>query len=82
MTRTLDRRPVVRLWKRWLYLIAGLAAAFVAVSSIAQAIREGSWDPIISVGWIPAVIIAVGPGAYRRCLPGRRGPVGEPSQRR
>ena len=57
---------------RWVYIIAGIAAAFVAVSSIVQAIRLGSWTPIISVGWIPAVIVATWPGARRRCLPGRR----------
>jgi hypothetical protein len=59
---------------RWLYLIAGLAAAFVAVSSIVQAARRGSWDPIVSVGWIPAVIVATLPGGRRRCLPRRRSP--------
>lgn len=59
---------------RWLYLIAGLAAAFVAVSSIVQAARQGSWDPIVSVGWIPAVIVATLSGGRRRCLPRRRSP--------
>jgi hypothetical protein len=63
-------------WTRWLYLIAGLAAVLVAVSSIVQAIRQGSWAPIISVGWIPAVVVATWPGTYRRCLPGRRSPAG------
>ena len=57
----------------WLYLIAALAAAFVAVSSIAAAIRQGGWGPIESVGWIPAVIVASWPGASRRCLARRRG---------
>jgi hypothetical protein len=45
----------------------------VAVSSIAAAIRQGSWGPIESVGWIPAVIVASWPGASRRCLARRRG---------
>jgi hypothetical protein len=54
--------------KRWLYLIAGLAAAFVAVSSVVQAVRQGSWGPVISVGWLPAVVVAAWPGTYRRCL--------------
>lgn len=62
------------LSKRWLYVVALLAAAFVAVSSAAQAIREGSWVPILSVGWIPAVIVATWPGLHRRCLPRRRRP--------
>ena len=46
-------------WTRWLHLIAGLAAAFVAVSSVTLAIRQGSWAPIVTVGWLPAVIVAV-----------------------
>jgi hypothetical protein len=76
MTRTLDRRSLpMRDWKRWLpAIIAGLAAAFVAIAAAAQAIREGSWGPILSVGWIPAVVVAVWPGSYRRCLPRRRTP--------
>jgi hypothetical protein len=45
----------------------------VAVSSIVQSIRQGSWTPVESVGWLPAVIVAVWPGTYRhRCLPRRR----------
>jgi hypothetical protein len=62
--------------KRWLYLIAGLAVAFVAVSSVVQAVLQGSWGPIISVGWIPAVVVATWPGTYRRCLPRRNGQAG------
>jgi hypothetical protein len=60
---------------RWLlYLVSGLVAAFVAVSCVVQAVRQRSWDPVVSVGWIPAVIIASWPGARRRCLPRRRNP--------
>ena len=59
-------------WARWGYGLAGLVVAFVAVSSIVQAIRLGSWTPVISVGWLPAVIVAVWPGAYRRRLSPRR----------
>jgi hypothetical protein len=67
----------VRLWKRWLYLIAALAAVFVAVASAAQAIRQGSWAPLASVAWLPAVIAAAWPGSgRRRCLPRRRHPAG------
>ena len=62
----------MRSWTRWLYLIAGLVAVFVAVSSIVQAIRLGSWTPVIAVGWLPAVVVAVWPGARRRCLSPRR----------
>jgi roadblock/LC7 domain-containing protein len=67
---------------RWLYVIAGIAAAFVVVSSIVQAVRQGSWTPVVSVAWLPAVVVAVWPGTYRRCRPGRRRPVGEPAPRR
>jgi hypothetical protein len=64
----------MRTRTRWLLLIAALAAvAFVAVSSVAASIRQGSWGPIESVGWIPAVIVATWPGASRRCLARRRG---------
>ncbi|HEY6278074.1 MAG TPA: hypothetical protein VIX86_17275 [Streptosporangiaceae bacterium] len=55
-----------------LYLVSGLAVALVAVASIAQAVRQGSWAPIIEVGWLPAVIIAIWPGTRRRCVPRRR----------
>jgi hypothetical protein len=63
-------------YKRWFYLFAALVAAFVAVSSIVVAVRTGSWGPIVSVGWLPAVIVASWPGAGRRCLRGRGGPIG------
>jgi hypothetical protein len=61
---------------RWLYMVAGLAAAFVAVSAVVQAVRQGSWEPVVSAGWIPAVIVATWPGARWRCLPRRRTPIG------
>ena len=66
----------MRRTTRPLYLVAGLAAAFVVVSSVVLAIRQGSRGPIIAVGWIPAVIVAaVWPVTYRRRrLPRRRGP--------
>ena len=66
----------MKLWKRWLPIVAGLAALFVAAAAIAQSIRQGSWAPILSVGWLPAVIVACWPGSYRRCLPRRRTPAG------
>jgi hypothetical protein len=64
---------VVKARTRWLYLIAVLAAGFVAASVIAAAIRQDSWGPVASVGWMPAVILATWPGASRRCLGRRRG---------
>ena len=63
----------MRSLNNWIALIAGLAALFVAGSAIALAARQGSWAPIISVGWIPAVIVATWHGTYRRCLPRWRG---------
>ena len=66
----------MRSCTRWSYLIGGLAVAFVAVSSIVAAISQGSWGPIFSVGWLPAVVVASWPGVGRRCLRGRSGPVG------
>ena len=66
----------MKLWKRWLPVVAGLAVLFVAAAAIAQAIRQGSWAPILSVGWLPAVIVACWPGSCRRCLPRRRTPAG------
>ena len=56
---------------RWLYAVAGLAAALVAVSAVVQSVREGSWSPLISVSWL-GVIAATWPGTRRRCLPRRR----------
>ena len=66
----------MRSCARWFYVVTGLAVAFVAVAAIVQAIREGSWGPIISVGWLPAVIVASRPGSDRRCLRGRGGRLG------
>jgi hypothetical protein len=63
----------MRGWARWLQVTAGVAAVFVAVSAIAQAVRQGSWGPVLSAGWIPAVIVAAWPGTYRRCLNRRSG---------
>jgi hypothetical protein len=49
----------------------------VAVSSVVQAIKQGSWGPIIEVGWLPAVVVATWwPGTRRRCLPRRQGSAG------
>jgi roadblock/LC7 domain-containing protein len=58
----------MRPWIRWLYAVAGVAAAFVAASSIVQAVRQGSWTPVVAVAWLSAVVVAVWPGTYRRCL--------------
>ena len=64
-------------WARWMHVIAGVAVAVVAVSSIVAAVRQGSWGPIVAVGWLPAVVVATWwPGKRRRCLPRRSGQAG------
>jgi len=53
-------------------VIAVLAiAAFVAVASVVQAVREDSWAPIWSVGWLPAVLVASlwRPASRKPCWP-------------
>ena len=63
----------MKLSTRWLYGVAAAAALLVAVSAIVQSVRQGSWSPLLSVGWLAAVIIAViSPRGTRRCLPLRR----------
>ena len=58
---------------RWLYGVAAVAAVLIAVSAIAASVRQDSWSPILSVGWLAAVIIAVTtPRGTRRCLQIRR----------
>ena len=58
---------------RWLYGVAAAAALLVAVSAIVQSVRQGSWSPVLSVGWLAAVIVAVAsPRGARRCQPFRR----------
>ena len=56
--------------KHWLLLTAALVAIVVVVSSIVQAIRSGSWGPVVSVCWVPAAVIAVWPSVYHRCPAG------------
>ena len=63
----------MKLSARWLYAAAGTTAMLIAVSAIVQSVRQGSWSPILSVGWLAAVIIAVlSPRGTRRCLQIRR----------
>jgi predicted membrane channel-forming protein YqfA (hemolysin III family) len=63
----------MKLSARWLYGVAAVAALLVAVSAIVQSVRQGSWSPVLSVGWLAAVLIAVAsPRGGRRCLPHRR----------
>ena len=63
----------MKLSARWLYAAAVIAAMLIAVSAIVQSVRQGSWSPVLSVGWLAAVIIAViSPRGTRRCLQIRR----------
>ena len=69
---------------RWVVAIGSLAVVLlVAGAAIAQAVREHSLDPIWTVGWLPAVMVAVYPSLLRRdrsarrpCLPRLRRPAG------
>jgi len=56
---------------RWI-LRAGTFAlsAIILGSAIAQAIRQHSLDPVMMVGWLPAVVVA----ALYPALTGRDGP--------
>jgi hypothetical protein len=47
-----------------------LLAGVVAGAAIAQAIRERSWEPILSVAWLPAVLAVTlrRPAHARACL--------------
>jgi hypothetical protein len=49
-------------------------AAFVVVASIVQAVRDDSWAPIWSIGWLPAVLVASlwTPASHRPCWPRSR----------
>jgi ribose/xylose/arabinose/galactoside ABC-type transport system permease subunit len=70
----------MKTWKRWLFVVAGLAAVVVAVSAVVQAVRQDSWSPLISVSWLLAVIVATLPSVSRRCRPHRRnGPASRPA---
>jgi hypothetical protein len=62
----------MKTWEQRLLVVAGLAAVLVAVSAAAQAVRQGSWSPLLSVGWLVAVLAATLPSASRRCRPRRR----------
>jgi hypothetical protein len=63
----------MKLSARWLYGVAAFAATLIAVSAIVQSVRQGSWSPILSVGWLAAVIVAVlAPRGTCRCLQIRR----------
>ena len=63
----------MKLSARWLYAAAAIAAMLIAVSAIVQSVRQGSWSPLLSAGWLAAVIIVViSPRGTRRCPQIRR----------
>jgi hypothetical protein len=61
---------------RWIVAAVTVAVSVIIIgSAVAQAIRQHSLDPVWSVGWLPAVLVAVYPAltgrgrpAYGRCL--------------
>jgi hypothetical protein len=64
------RRPAI------ITLLLLSIAAFVAVATVVEAIRQGSWGPIWSVGWLPAVLLAWlwAPASEKPCRPRLRRP--------
>jgi hypothetical protein len=58
---------------RLLTAVSLAAAGLVLIAAIAQAIRQGSFDPIWQVGWLLAVVVAMWyrPGQAYRCWPRR-----------
>ena len=62
---------------RWIMRAAALVlSAIIIGSASAQAIRQHSLDPVLMVGWLPAVMVAVYPAltgrggsSHGRCLP-------------
>jgi hypothetical protein len=51
-SKRLGRLPAV------IAIVVWAIAAFVAVATVTQTIRQDSWGPIIATGWLPAVLIA------------------------
>jgi hypothetical protein len=48
-------------------------AVFIEVASIAQAIRQDSWGPMTTTGWLPVVVLAsYRPARTTACWPLRR----------
>jgi len=64
----------VNTWIRRTGLIVGLA---VAVTGVVAAFRQSSLEPIATLGWLPALFVAIYSRPAGRCLP-RRGRTGIP----
>jgi hypothetical protein len=56
---------------KFVQIAAVAAAAVVSAASVVLAVRQHSWAPVASVGWLPAVIVAALATPGRRCLPRR-----------
>jgi hypothetical protein len=50
-------------WRR----LGLIVLAFVAVTATATAVRRASWTPIVTVGWLPAVVVALYSRPSGRC---------------
>ena len=67
---------------RRIFVAGSLAlAALIMAAAIAQAVRQDSLGPVWTVGWLPAVLVAITPAAGRdragrACWPWRRRPAG------
>jgi hypothetical protein len=59
----------------WLRAIGLIVFALVAAAAIASAIRTASWTPVVSVAWLPAVLVAAYSRPRGRCWR-RRGKTG------
>ena len=44
-------------------VLIGAVVVFVLVATIVEAVRQDSWGPVWTVGWLPAVLVA---SVYRR----------------
>jgi hypothetical protein len=59
---------------RWVQVATLILASVLMGLTVAQAIRDRSWQPIWGIGWLPAVLVAsLGTGRARgRCWPRSR----------
>ncbi len=58
--------------------LLAVVAAVILGAAVAAAARQGSFDPISEIGWLPAVLVAgwSRPAARRPCWPRLRGRAG------
>jgi hypothetical protein len=55
-----------------------VVAALVVAAAAVQAVRQDSWGPVLTIGWLPAVLVASYYRPARRCLPPSRSRTGGP----